>query len=479
MSAASNGQEPNPLLCAPGLELIPTWLTDIGALMNALEFNPLAGLRPAEMSKFDRVLQVDDLKRIFVPAPQPARVAQRMLRALYQGLRQRNPRLETVRRDLNALAQHLGKALTDLPWFPNQAVGIVLEGITGIGKSHIADRVLSLLPQVIVHEPKGDWGMHRLKQLIWLKVPMPADHSRKGLLINCIKEIDRALGTNYEAQHVKTTVRVEFLIVTVMYILAQHRCGLLVIEESQAENLGSRVFSRDFLNYFLRILNWGIPVMLIGNPLAFEQLRLHAQDVDRFSEGGWFTMLPAFGPDAPIWRDIWMPRLWGPSLMDKPDAAFEALPSYPAITSWDQLIWRFTGGLPRLVCRLRIETLDDALSNDIEVITTSVVASVFEKSPAFTASRERIKALATHDFENLWRYKDLPVSQLRMYWTPKAEQKTPDIATEQTTPRTPSPPPAASPSRQSKRAGEASPRSKLCRDISEATEVNASKRKAR
>lgn len=406
----------NPLLSSHGLDRLPTWLTDSKQLLEALASNPMSERNALTEDERFHALAVDKLKRIFIPTPQAVHIAGRMLKVLYTGLQDRNPRDQAVRRKLNALTQHLGRSQADLPWFPSQAQGVVVEGISGIGKSHIVDRVLSLLPQVVDHESEGEWGMLRLRQLVWLKVPMPADHSRMGLLLGMLTELDQALGTNYVAQHVKTNTRVEGLIVTVMFLLAQHRCGMLIIEEAQQENLGSPAFSKDFLNYFLRILNWGIPVTLVGNPLAFAPLRNHAQDADRFSAGGWFTLLPELGPSSRNWKDIWIPLLWCTTLPGHRDAVFEPIKRYPDVSSWDQLIWRFTGGLPRLVCRLRMDVLEWAVLHGHHEITSELVAFVYEQSASFTVSRERIEALATFDFNYLRKFNDLPVELLRLHW---------------------------------------------------------------
>lgn len=406
----------NPLLQAPGLSSISGWLADPKLLVKALIHSPVPFAGECSLPISQRRRLTDQYQKIFVPTYSAIRIADCMLSALQHGLERRNPTWPEVQRWINSTQQWHGRSVDEIPWNPVQAKGVILEGITGIGKSHIVERVLGLLPQVVDHEPKGDWGMLKLRQLVWLKVPMPADHSRRGLLASILAEMDRVLETDYYKSLMRPTNRIENLIVGVMQLLVQHRCGMLIIEEAQEANLGSKVFSRDFLNFFLRILNWGIPTMIVGNPLSFLELRTHAQDVDRFSEGGWFTMLPEWGPQSDTWTKSWLPGLWQPCLLDLVDAPFKTLDAMPEATDWPSLLWQMTGGLPRQLARLRAEVMNWALINKMSQVTTDIVFQVFVQSPKFSGVQARNRALANHDINALMGYRDLPLNQLREYW---------------------------------------------------------------
>lgn len=413
----------NPLLDAPGLRDIERWLSDVTLLIAKLRYDPIPKRGELDMQPSQRRVLIDDYRRIFVPTPDALRIADRMLRLILHSLQRRNPKIPQVQRWINSTQQWLDKPLDEIPWNPTQAVGLLIEGITGIGKSHIVDRVLHLLPQTIDHEPNGEWGMLKLKQLVWLKVHLPADHTRKGLLVAILTEMDRVLGSEYVKAHVRPSTSIEVLMIKVTHLLTQHRCGALIIEEAQEQNIGSAAFSRDFMTFFLRILNWGVPVVVVGNPLAFKELKAHAQDVDRFSEGGWFTLLPGSGPDK-IWRELWIPGLWSPTLLDQPDAPFTPIERFPDAVDWPSFLWQLTGGLPRQLARLRAEVMDSCLLFKDQIVTSDLVLKVFDRSPSFAIAKDRIRALVDQDVPALRGFVDLPVDLLRKHWSKGSGSKT-------------------------------------------------------
>lgn len=403
------------ILSNPLLEgLPPQW--SLQALAISMRHRPLM---PAEIRTIpvqQRLLLLGEFRKIFVPTRTGLQIASSIDRLLREGLAARDPRDDACRRFIYKASELRGSALRVTEWWPSFAAGLIVEGITGLGKSQNVDRYLQLLPQVIEHGHRSDCGWRSMKQLVYLKVHMPSDGSRGGFLASAMLELDKALGTAYACDYSGRNWTVEKLLVEFLHLLSVHRCGLLIIEEAQEKNLSSTAFSAEFVTFFLRVLNWGTPVVLIGNPLAFRELRRFCQDADRFSEGGWYTMIPLQDHSSDEWRSDWMVHLWQPTLLDLPDEAYARLSQDPLDATLEGAIWRRTAGIPRYVCRLRQEVQEVALQTGASAITPTLVEQVFTCSPKFTALRPRIKALVRKDWTALQEFSDMPVDQFRALW---------------------------------------------------------------
>jgi hypothetical protein len=339
-------QQTNPLLYG-----LPSILDPMNLAVK-LRYRPLTKGNVCAIPLAERHHLISQYKLVNIPNSITLDASYCFQNMLYEGLDQRDPRRDLSRRFIYQSAQYVGAAMDTLEWRPSFALGMVIEGITGVGKSQLIDRMLSLFPQVIEHGKNESCGWLQLKQLVWLKVHMSSDGSRGGFLMNGLIALDEALQTDYATQYKGARWTVEKLLVVFLHLLAIHRCGVLIVEEAQETNLNLTPFARDFVNFFLRVLNWGVPTVLIGNPLAFRNLREHSQDVDRFSEGGWFRLEPEMDPTSHQWTAGLIPGLWLPTLLDNADAAYEPFSDHPLDATLNGFVWR-TAGFLRYVCRLR------------------------------------------------------------------------------------------------------------------------------
>lgn len=392
-------------LSNPLVQRLPPFMSDL-ELATQLSNQPFFDIDWSSVPVGRRAVLLNQLKTTFCVTEFSIRVASSLQSLLWDGLLARDPCQPSQRRLIYEIAAYDETKFKDQPWRHEFTGGITVRGITGVGKSAAVNRFLSLLPKMIQHGRNESAQWVEFRQLVYLKVPMSSDGSRGGFLLNCLGAMDEILGTDYFQRHQSKQCTVEKLLVHVLHYLALHRCGLLIIEEVQEKNMATSQFSRDFLTFFLRLLNHGVPVVIIGNPLAFAELDSFSQDVSRFSEYGDFRIDPIFEFQDEEWSEVWIPQLWGASLLDNEDEPIEALA---------ELIWNFTAGFPRYLARLRRETLLAAIQMESSCVKREHI-DIAWASPPMKGVRKLIVAFTSRNWRLLEGTKDIPIDQIKSQW---------------------------------------------------------------
>ena len=181
--------------------------------------------------------------------------------------------------------------------------------------------------------------------------------------------------------------------------LALHRCGLLVIEEAQESNeLSKSRFGKDFHTFFLRVLNTGIPTILVGNPLAFSELKTSSQLMSRLSDPGQYTLEPSLKHSSPEWTKDLVPALWGKNFLPEPDEPIKGLAEY---------LWTATGGFTHYLSVLRRETLRAAIIQNAKGVTMSHIEEAL-RTPVMQEGRLISKSYWSGRGQGEVAYTDIP-----------------------------------------------------------------------
>lgn len=219
---------------------------------------------------------------------------------------------EKIRRNSVALSTDLRKMMAHSLALLHEtdAAGAIWKGITATGKTSLCLRVLRKIGpnQCVTYGPSEACGWTKLLHLVWLYVDFPTNGTRGALLKRVLLGVDAVLGTDYLEQHQKTA-NIDTLLVVVCRILSMHRLSLLVIDEKQQKTFEDNALKVEFVLFYLGLMNLGISVVLLGNPLAFVSLELFSQVVRRFSVGGVHDFLPAHSPNEPWWKDDYVMRM--------------------------------------------------------------------------------------------------------------------------------------------------------------------------
>ncbi len=123
---------------------------------------------------------------------------------LISSLRARDPRITSEQQKLSVLAEFAKgtrESSNPLPWFSEEADGVIVRGPTACMKSHLVLAFLRELAQVRVHTANKEFGWTQLVHLRYLRVFMPTDATRSGLQYAIITDVDRVLGTSYAAEY--------------------------------------------------------------------------------------------------------------------------------------------------------------------------------------------------------------------------------------------------------------------------------------
>jgi hypothetical protein len=283
------------------------------------------------------------------------------------------------------------------------AAGCIISGITATGKSSLVVRVLEIISpdQLILHGPSKAYGWKKLEQVVWLYVDHPSNGTRGGLLKRVLMALDGVLSTDYSDQH-STTTNIDTLLVLVARLLSNHRVALLVIDEKQQRSFEDSPWNVEFVLFYLCLMNLGISVALVGNPLSFVNLQLFSQVMRRFSVGGVHNLEPAPSQNTPWWKNDYVPRMRKFSLVEHCEIPEEAR----AKAEFDNC-----GGLIGLYPYLNSATQSIALRRGGETATLKV--GDFEaaaNSPSFLEVKRIALALVPKAGIQATSFADIPTS---------------------------------------------------------------------
>ncbi len=250
----------------PLIEALP-YIWDESQVVKQLASRPIY---KEEEKNYPIHLRLHMIQRVYRDFFQPLSIhlelEQRISRLLRDGYIGRNP-LEPnyafrVRKDAEELI--LNGETSSFPVIAPSSSGFAIVGISGIGKSSTIQRILSMYPQVIMHDTYKERYLN-LFQVVWLKMDCPHDGSIKGLCLNFFHAMDMLLGTNYYKKHAGSRKSVDELLPIMAQIAAVHSLGVLVIDEIQNLSEAKSGGASKMLNFFVQLVNTiGVPVIIVG-----------------------------------------------------------------------------------------------------------------------------------------------------------------------------------------------------------------------
>ena len=378
---------------------------DMADWPSLLESNPLDTFpEKPSLEERDRFLAISHKR--FAVTKASLRLANDVQSMIRGGYQDRDPtRTENTRR-LYRLAELSGTFRTSAPTFYPNARCLVLSAITGMGKSLTVERILDSYDQVVRHGINESAGWLKHTQLIHLTVKMSDSGSRGGFVDAVIHAMDTVLGTDYfNAYKGERTVGRRSL--RVAQLLALHSVGLLVIEEMQPENFMESRFKKELNIFFLSVLSFGVPLLLVGNPRAFERLGEHKQTERRYYSYEPITLWPYASADDKDWSKAIAPAIWSYQVVDN------AAPFDSQVAS---TLWECSGGVPGYAQKLVVEVQRSILRRDEKALTVEAVRRHYCHLASFKNYRPLIQGLVTKDLDLISDGIDIPVDAFEARW---------------------------------------------------------------
>ncbi|WP_138471788.1 ATP-binding protein [Poseidonocella sp. HB161398] len=273
----------------------------IAALTDLPAHSPVERTYPAHL----RLHCVQRLGRYFDPLSRHLTLEAHIGALIRQGYIGRNPHTtDFIHRLHNSHARVIARNLDTLRHpVETTASGVALIGCSGIGKSRSIARILRLYPQTIKHDDPI-----ALTQVSWLKLECPHKGSAKQLCISFFTEMDRLLGTKFQARHGGDRHALDAMVVNMAQVADRHALGLLVIDEIQHLMRARGEGREDLLNFLVTLINKiGLPVLLVGTPAALPVLQGAFRQARRGSGVGSAVWEPI--PDNREW-EVFIRRMW-------------------------------------------------------------------------------------------------------------------------------------------------------------------------
>lgn len=399
----------------PLLDGLPSF-DDLADFEARLTFHPTAGLDLAKLTIFERNELLTADKMPLQPTTQSIRVAMKCLCMLRGSLKVRNPiRAENRRLYWDYIkAEDVKKPLL----MPSPVSGVsvlVIKGPTGSAKTVTIRRLCNLLPQVIQHGPCPEAGWLSMPQLVYLFTTLSSDGSRGGFLTQILMDMDRALGTEYAMTLPSKFRTIERLAVAVVVRLVAHHTGIIFIDEGQLRNLMNSAQAELMQLFLLTLMNSGIPVVLMGNELAFDWIN-YSQDLSRLNTvpTEYFHFVGAV--DSPDAEEDW-------------EALFHGISNYYVMPQpirdkkrCATVLRKCSGGGPRLGLILWCEAQLEALFFGETSIGPEDILAVYN-GHGFAKLRPLAEGFASRDASKLEEFVDVNAAFYKRLWQKPESEK--------------------------------------------------------
>lgn len=211
-----------------------------------------------------RLMALSDLYKIYVPSKMSLEIYSKLYLALLRSLQKKGTKIAIQQRNENykAVIQQ------EYSGIMGGSDSFTIIGSSGIGKSSAISRAITLITENKIIEVENPFT----KIIPCICVQCPFDSSVKGLLLEIIRKVDEAIGSQYYQYASRSRTTTDMLIGSVSQVALNH-IGLLVVDEIQ--NVCNSKNGKSLVGMLTQLINnSGISICMVGTPesaVFFEQ----------------------------------------------------------------------------------------------------------------------------------------------------------------------------------------------------------------
>lgn len=211
-----------------------------------------------------RLMALSNLYKIYVPNQMSVEIYSKMYLALLRSLQKKGTKLAIQQQNQNFKAI-IGQEYSGIM---GGSDSFTIIGSSGIGKSSAISRSITLITENRIIEVENPYT----KIVPCICVQCPFDSSVKGLLLEVLRKVDEAIGSNYYQNALRARATTDMLIGSVSQVALNH-IGLLVVDEIQ--NVCNSKNGKSLVGVLTQLINnSGISICMVGTPesaVFFEQ----------------------------------------------------------------------------------------------------------------------------------------------------------------------------------------------------------------
>lgn len=339
-----------------------------------------------------RVHMVNRLFQLFQPLPISIDVWNMVHSLIMQGYLARNPFDKNYKQYINETGKEIINRSFDINSrtnFRSTAGCGTFIGFSGMGKTTTINRILSNIPQVIIHNEYKGQHFNQI-QLVWLKLEAPSNSSLKALCLQFFMRVDEILGTNNYKKYVSRNMSVDNMLPLISQVAQNIGLGLLIIDETQ--NIKKRGATQ-IMNFFVYLINSGINLCLIGTPGAYElfgkELRItrrltgNAEIIyNNMDYGNQFVFLL-----ESVWEYQWTEKF------------------VPYSEEYGKLFYELTQGLSDLIIKLFVYAQQEAIEKGIEELSIDLIKKVARER--FRLLEPMLESIRSKNPHRMAKYEDI------------------------------------------------------------------------